>query len=172
MSLDKIKKLRETTFLGINDCKQALVQAEGDFNKALEVLRKKGIQVSDKKKSRETSQGLIDSYVHFGGNLGTLVEVNCETDFVARTEVFKKFVKDISMQIAAATPKYINREDIPPAELEGVEDVDKYVKDNCLIFQPFIKDSKLTIKDYLQDVIAKTGENIVIRRFVRFAIGG
>lgn len=172
MSLDKIKKLRETTSLGINDCKKALAEAKGDFDKALEVLRKKGVQVSDKKKSRTASQGLIEAYVHFSGNLAALVEVNCETDFVARTDVFKKFVKDVSMQVAAAAPKYIKREDIPAQELERAEDVDRYVKEVCLLEQPCIKDNKITVNDYLLDVISQTGENIVLRRFVRFSIGG
>jgi elongation factor Ts len=171
MDLGQIKKLREVTFVGIKDCKKALIEAKGDFDKALQILRAKGIQVSEKKKSRQTSQGIIDAYVHFGGNLGALVEVNCETDFVARTDVFKKFVKDIAMQVAASAPKYIKREDIPAQELEGMKDVDKYVKEICLLNQIFIKDSKITIDEYLKDVISKTGENVVIRRFTRFALG-
>lgn len=171
MSLDKIKKLRESTLLGIGDCKKALFDAQGDFDRALDLLKRKGAAVTDKKQARVTSQGLIDAYVHFGGNLAALVEVNCETDFVARTEVFRKFVKDLSMQIAAASPKYIKQEDIDLKELENIEDKDRYAKEVCLLAQPFIKDSKITIGDYLKDVIFKTGENIVIKRFVRFSLG-
>lgn len=109
MSLMEVKRLRETTSLGINDCKKALEEAEGDFDKALQSLKKKGIQVAKKKGGRVASQGLIEAYVHFAGNLGAIVEVNCETDFVARTDIFKKFVKDIAMQVVAANPKYIKK---------------------------------------------------------------
>lgn len=171
MSLDMVKKLRNATYLGIKDCKKALEEAGGNFDKALSFLKKKGIQVSEKKKSRETFQGLIDAYIHFGGNLGALVEVSCETDFVARAEVFKKFVKDISMQVAAAAPKYIKKEDISPEDLKGLEDIDSFVRENCLMEQIFIKDSKISIGEYLREVISQTGENIVIKRFVRFSLG-
>ena len=118
MGLSDIKKLRESTSLGINDCKKALSQAKGDFDKALEILKSKGVQMLKSKSSRKTMQGLIDSYVHFGGNLGTLVEINCETDFVARTEVFKKFVKDIAMHIAAQAPEHIAKDDVPKEVLK------------------------------------------------------
>lgn len=169
--LDDIKKLREMTSLGVNDCKTALKEAEGDFDKALKILRSKGASVMSKKSQRSTSQGLIESYVHFSGNLGALVEVNCETDFVANTDVFKKFVKDIAMQVAAAGPIHIKREDIKKEELGPKENIDDYAKEHCLMEQMFVKDSKLTVKDYLQEVISQTGENIIIKRFVRYSLG-
>jgi elongation factor Ts len=171
MDLEQIKKLREQTSLGIKDCKRALEEADGDFNKALQILKKKGIQIIEKKGERKTSQGLIEAYIHFGGNLGSLVEVNCETDFVARTDIFKKFVKDVAMQVAAANPKYIKREEIPQEELSEIEDIEEYAKENCLLEQLFIKDNKITMKEYLQQVISQTGENIVIKRFTRFSLG-
>lgn len=171
MSLTEIKKLRDMTSLGINDCKKALAQAEGNFDKALEILRNKGVQTLAKKSSRSAQQGRIDSYIHFGGNIGVLVEVNCETDFVARTDVFKAFVKDVAMQVAAANPEYISKENVPQETLSVVEDPDTYCKQHCLMEQSFIKDSKLTVSDYLREVVSKTGENVVIRRFVRFCLG-
>jgi elongation factor Ts len=171
MDLEQIKKLREKTSLGINDCKKALEEAGGDFEKALTILKKRGIEIMEKKAQKVTSQGIIESYIHFGGNLGSLVEVNCETDFVARTDIFKKFAKDIAMQVAATNPKYIKREDIPQGEKEKIEDIDEYAKENCLLEQLFIKDNKLTIKDYLQQIISQTGENITIKRFIRFSLG-
>jgi elongation factor Ts len=167
-----IKKLRELTSLGINECRKALEEARGDFDKALNILRNRGIQVMESKKDRRASQGLIDSYVHFGGNLGALVEINCETDFVARTEVFKKFVKDIAMQVAATNPKYIKRQDIPQEELAKIEDPDGYASENCLLEQLFIKDNTFTVGNYLQQVVSQTGENIIIRRFCRFSLEG
>ena len=171
MSLAEIKKLREMTSLGINECKKALAESAGDFDKALKVLKSKGAQVLAKKSSRSTGQGLIESYIHFGGNLGALVEVNCETDFVARTDVFKKFVKDIAMQIVAASPSHIKREDIAQDVLNEVKNPDEYCKQACLLEQPFIKDNKMTMSDYLKSVVSQSGENIVVRRFVRFAVG-
>ncbi|MBU0693626.1 MAG: elongation factor Ts [Candidatus Omnitrophica bacterium] len=171
MSLMEVKRLRETTSLGINDCKKALEEAEGDFDKALQSLKKKGIQVAKKKGGRVASQGLIEAYVHFAGNLGAIVEVNCETDFVARTDIFKKFVKDIAMQVVAANPKYIKKQDIPQGELANLENVDVFVKESCLLEQTFIKNSSITIEEYLQDVIAQCGENILIKRFTHFSLG-
>lgn len=170
-SLEQIKRLREQTSLGINECKKALSEANGDFDSAMDILKKKGVSVMEKKSARTTSQGAIDAYVHFGGNLGALVEVNCETDFVARTEVFKKFVKDLAMHVVATNPKYVRREDVPQHEIDNQEDIDDYVKNSCLMDQLFIKDNKITIADYLRDVISQTGENVVIKRFVRFALG-
>ncbi len=171
MSLDKIKKLRETTSLGINVCKKALEEVGGDFNKAYETLKKRGIEVMQKKKNRKTSQGLVEAYVHFGGNLGVLIEINCETDFVAHTDIFKKFAKDIAMHIAAVNPKYLKKEDIPQEGLENIEDIDNYTKEYCLLSQIFVKDNSLSITDYLKQVISQTGENVVIKRFVRFFLG-
>lgn len=171
MSLDKIKKLRELTSLGINECKKALEEGGGDLDKALNILKKRGIEITEKKKDRQTSKGLIEAYVHFGGNLGVLVEVNCETDFVARTEIFKKFVKDLAMHIAALGPKYIREEDIPQEELKKIDNLQEYTKTFCLLNQIFVKDNSLTIEEYLKQVSAQTGENIVIKRFTRFVLG-
>ncbi len=171
MGLSDIKKLRELTSLGINDCKKALSESKGNFDKALKILKSKGVKMLEKKSSRATGQGRIDSYVHFGGNLAALVEVNCETDFVARTDVFKKFVKDIAMQVAAANPEHIAEEDIPKDVLKDVKNKDEYVKQYCLLEQAFIKDNKLSVEDYLRDTVSQTGENIVIKRFVRFSLG-
>lgn len=171
MGLSDIKKLRELTSLGINNCKKALSESKGDFDKALKILKSKGAHMLEKKSSRATRQGMIDSYVHFGGNLAALVEVNCETDFVARTDVFKKFVKDMAMQVAAANPEHIAKEDISEDVLKDVKDKDKYIKQYCLLEQAFIKDNKLSVGDYLRDTVSQTGENIVIKRFVRFSLG-
>lgn len=165
--LDLIKQLRELTKAGVMDCKRALQQAKGDLNEALGILRKKGVQIAAKKAERVAQQGIIESYIHTGGRIGVLVEVNCETDFVARNEEFKKFVKDIAMQIAACNPVYIKKEDVPK------EVLDKEVSLNqiCLLEQPFIKDENQTINDYLVATIAKVGENIVISRFTRYQLG-
>jgi elongation factor Ts len=171
MSLDKIKRLREATSLAIGDCKKALEEAGGDFDKALTVLKKRGVEVLQKKKQRQASQGLIEAYIHFGGNFGALVEVNCETDFVAHTDVFKKFVKDLAMHIAAAHPLYLKKDDIPKEQLKAVPDIDEYVEAHCLFSQPFVKDTSLTIQQYLEQVISKVGENVVVRRFTRFEMG-
>jgi elongation factor Ts len=171
MALSDIKRLRELTSLGVNDCKKALSEAKGDFDSALKILRNKGVAMLAKKGLRATNHGLIDSYVHFGGNIGTLVEVGCETDFVARTEVFKKFVKDVAMQVAAAHPQYLKKEDIPQKTLEEVEKPDEYIKQHCLLEQAFIKDNKISVGDYLREVVSQTGENVVVKRFVRYALG-
>jgi len=171
MGLSDIKKLRELTSLGINDCKEALCESKGDFDKALKILKSKGIQMLEKKGSRATGQGVIDSYVHFGGNLAALVEVNCETDFVARTDLFKKFAKDMAMQVAAANPEYVSKEDVPEDVLESLKKKDEYIKQYCLLEQTFIKNSKLSVGEYLRETVSKTGENIAIRRFVRFSLG-
>lgn len=171
MKLEDVKKLREKTSLGINDCRQALKEAEGDFTKALDALRAKGAEVLRKKGSRLASQGVIESYIHFGGNIGVLVEVNCETDFVARTDLFKKFAKDVAMHIAALAPEYISQDQIPQDIYETIENKKDYVKRTCLLEQPFIKDTALTVSNYLEKVVSQTGENMKIKRFVRFSVG-
>jgi len=171
MSLADIKRLREMTSLGINDCKKALSAAGGNFEKALQVLKEKGAQVLARKSSRSATQGVVESYIHFDGNLGALVEVNCETDFVARTDIFKKFAKDVAMQVAAASPEYISKENVPKDVAEAQEDLTTYLKQHCLMEQAFIRDNKISIADYLREVVSQSGENIVIRRFVRFAVG-
>jgi len=172
MSMTEIKKLREMTSLGISECKKALHDSKGDFDKALSILKEKGASIMEKKKDRRTSQGLIESYIHFGGNLGSLVEINCETDFVARTEVFKKFTKDIAMQVAATNPRYLNKESIPAEELSKIGDVKIYAGEHCLLEQPFIKDNSLTVEQYLKQVVSQIGENVVIKRFARFSLEG
>ena len=169
--LDKIKKLRETTGLGISDCKKALVEAQGDMGKALELLKQRGIAIMEKKAGKATHQGVVESYVHFSRNVGALVEINCQTDFVAKTEDFRKFAKDIAMHIAAMGPKYISADHIEPEVLEKVEDREGFIKNNCLMEQAFVKDSSVSIKEYLNSVIAKTGEKVVIKRFARFSLG-
>jgi elongation factor Ts len=189
-----VKELREKTGAGMMDCKNALKETAGDMDKAVEVLRKKGIAKAEKKASREAKDGLVHSYIHPGGKLGVLVEVNCETDFVANTDDFKSFVHNLSMHIAASNPIAITREEVP----QGIVDremriyteqakeskkpdfiiekiasgkLDKFFTENVLLEQPFIRDPDKSIKNYLTEVIAKLGENITIRRFTRYQIG-
>ncbi len=169
--LDKIKELRAVTGLGITDCKKALVEAEGDMDKAMSLLKQRGVAIMEKKAGKSANQGVIESYVHFSRSVGALVEVNCQTDFVAKTEDFKKFAKDIAMHIAAMKPKYIAVEDINKEDLENVKNKEDFIKDNCLMEQVFVKDNSLKIKDYLNSIIAKTGEKVVIKRFARFSLG-
>ena len=192
--LDKIKELRERTGVGMMDCKKALEESNGDVDKAIEYLRKMGIAKAQKRAGRIASEGLINAYIHGGGKLGVLVEVNCETDFVAKTDEFKKFVREISMQIAATNPICIDKEDLPKDIIEKEREIyhqqalrsgkpekvisnivegrlKKFYQQACLLEQPYIRDSKLKIRDLLNEIITKTGENIVIRRFVRFELG-
>ena len=190
--LDAIKKLREKTSAGIMDCKRALKEAGGDVNKAIAVLRKKGIALASKKSSRATKEGVIGSYLHLGSKIGVLVEVNCESDFVARNKEFKAFVKDISMQIAASNPRYVSKEDVPKEVIENEKEiiaaqikgkpanvvdkivsgkVEKFYGEVCLLEQLFIKDTNIKVSEHLTSIIAKIGENMNIRRFVRFQVG-
>lgn len=171
MDLDQIKRLRENTSLGISECKRALDEAEGDFDKALRILKKRGVEITARKRDRRASQGLVESYVHFGGNLASIIEVNCETDFVARTDIFKKFAKDIAMHVAAASPLYISREQVPEEELNLQKNAEDYIKNSCLLEQMFIRDTSISVQEYLKQVVSQTGENIVIRRFCRYALG-
>jgi len=170
MGIEEIKKLRRLTNLGISECKKAFEEAGTNFDKALEILKKRGVQIREKLKNRELKHGAIDSYIHFGGNLGAMVEVNCETDFVARTEVFKKLVKDLAMHIAAVNPLYISKEEVPPEELEKVENKEVYFREKCLLEQVFVKDNSLTVREYVNKLISQTGENICIKRFTRFSL--
>ncbi len=188
-----VKELREQTGAGLMDCKKALSEAGGSIEKAIEVLRKKGHALASKKAGRETSDGLIGSYIHMD-KIGVLVEVNCETDFVAKTDDFREMVKDIAMQIAASSPMYLKREDVPAGVLDKEKEIyasqikdkpahviekiaegklEKFYTDNCLMEQIFIKDpeQKKKIKDLVTERIAKVGENIVVKRFVRFQLG-
>jgi len=155
----------------ISDCKKAIEEAGGDIEKAIKLLRKRGLEIAQQKKGRATQEGRIESYVHLGNKLGVLLEVNCETDFVANNRDFCQFTKDLAMQIAAASPLYIGREDVPKSAINKVDDKDEFYKKNCLLEQPFIKDPLITIKDLLADIVAKMNENIVIRRFIRYKIG-
>jgi elongation factor Ts len=162
---DDIKRLREETGAGVMDCKRALDEASGDFEKAVQILREKGIASAAKKSDRATSQGIIDSYIHAGGRIGVLVEVNCETDFVARTEAFRQLVHDVAMQIAGIPTTLAITEEELPADAEGS------VEETVLLKQAFIKDSSKSIEDLVKSTIASTGENIRIRRFTRFELG-
>ncbi|MEW5758639.1 MAG: translation elongation factor Ts [Candidatus Omnitrophota bacterium] len=170
---DLIKQLREDTSAGFSDCKKALESCQGDIKKAKEFLRKKGLEVVAKKSNKEASDGRIEAYIHLGNKIGVLVEVNSQTDFVARNEEFCKFSRDVAMQIAATNPKYISDIDIPGDKLSELSGQDKelFIKENCLLRQPFIKDPSLTIEDYRNSLIAKFGENIIIKRFTRFKLG-
>src|SRR5215216_5239934 len=187
-----VKQLREKTNAGFMDCKRALVESSGDLVKAESILRTKGIASAGKKSSRVTKEGIVASYIHLQGKVGVLVEVNCETDFVARNENFRDFVKDITLHIAAAHPLYVSRADVPgnlieaereiyKAQVKGKPDnvaqrivegkLDKFFSTVCLLEQAFIKNPDVTIKDLLNGKIAELGENIVIRRFVRYLVG-
>lgn len=194
ISAQMVKELRNKTSAGIMDCKEALRACEGNMEKAIEYLRKKGIKAASLKFHRPALSGKIESYIHLYGKIGVLVEINCETDFVANTEEFKEFVKDIAMQITASDPKYISREEIPKSIIEKEREIfsaqgektnkpavviekivegklEKYFQENCLLEQLFIKDTSKSINELLLETIAKLGENILIKRFTRFKLG-
>ena len=189
-----VKELRERTGAGMMDCKKALSATDGNLEKAIDFLREKGLAAAAKKAGRVAAEGLVEAYIHGGGRIGVLVEVNCETDFVAKTDAFKELVKDIAMHIAATNPSYLKREEVPTAELEHEQAVlaeqarnegkpekiiekmvagriEKYYKEVCLMEQPFVKDPDKTISDLITESIAKIGENISIRRFTRYQLG-
>ena len=193
-SAELVRDLRERTGAGMMDCKAALEASKGDLQGAVEHLRKKGLADAAKKQHREAKDGLIHAYIHPGSKIGVLVEVNCETDFVARTEDFQTLVKELAMQIAAANPRYVRREDVPAAVLEQERSiyaaqaansgkpaqviekmvngkVEKFFADVCLLEQPFIKDPDKPVSQLLSDAVAKLGENVVVRRFARFQLG-
>lgn len=195
ISAKLVKELREATNCGMMDCKKALAECDGDMDKAVEYLRKKGIASAAKKEGRATSQGIVGSYIHMGGKVGVLVEVACETDFVARTETFQEFVHNVAMHIAAARPLAVTRDEVdgslvekekeiyaaqmreqgkPEAMIEKivVGKVDKYYSDVVLLEQKYVKDPDMTVEDYLKSVIGALGENMQIKRFARFEIGG
>ncbi|MBP5633237.1 MAG: translation elongation factor Ts [Clostridia bacterium] len=194
VTLQMIKELRERTSAGINDCKKALVDAEGDMEKAAVLLREKGLAAAAKRAGRVASEGIVDSYIHGGGRIGVLVEVNCETDFVAKNEKFRAFVKDVAMQIAASSPLYVNKEDVPQEDIEKEKEVlrqqalnegkpekivdkmvegriSKFYDEYCLMEQQFVKDPEIKVKDLLNSLVAVIGEKITVRRFVRFERG-
>jgi elongation factor Ts len=164
INIDTIKALRGLTSAGIMDCKSALEESDGDIAKAEEILRSKGIASAIKKSTRETNQGLVESYIHSGGRIGAIVEANCETDFVARTDDFKALAHNLAMQVAAMAPKYVDVSDIPDGDQENAEEV-------CLLQQPFIKDPSLSVQDLVREAAGKLGENVQVRRFTRFALG-
>lgn len=166
VSTTTIKDLREKTGAGVMDCKKALLEAEGNLEKAIEILNQRGIALARKKAERVADQGVIEAYVHPGGRIGVLVEVNCETDFVARTEEFKELAHNLALQIAAMCPQFISPEDIAQ-ETETDEDAET----TCLLLQPYIKDPEKTVQDIVTETIAKVGENIKVRRFIRFELG-
>ena len=155
----------------VSDCKKALEEAKGSLEEAILLLRKRGLEIAASKQDRKTKEGRIEAYVHLGNKIGVLLEVNCETDFVARNEDFCQFTKDVAMQIAASSPLYISKEDVPKGVLKEYKEPQDFYKQHCLLEQPFIKDLNITIKDYLASLIAKIGENIVIRRFTRYKVG-
>lgn len=173
VSIEVIKQLREMTQASVSDCKSALEASGGNILAASEILKKRGLEIAAKKASRAAKQGRIESYVHTGNKIGVIVEINCETDFVARNEDFVRFAKDVAMQVAATEPRYVKREEVPADILSGLSDQEKgeYFKTYCLLSQPFIKDPKVTIEDCLTALIARCGENVVVRRFCRFRLG-
>lgn len=194
VSVNEIKQLREITGLGVMECKKALSESDGDMEKAKKILKKKGMKIAEKKSSRVTREGVIDSYIHYNSKLGAMVEVNCETDFVSRNENFLKLVHDIAMHVAAANPLYIDRNKISEEIinekrksffLEATEDgkpkdiaekiaeqkMEEFFNNNCILEQNFIKNEEITVKELINEAIARMGENIEINRFVRFAFG-
>lgn len=194
ISASLVKELRERTGAGMMDCKKALQETDGDLEKASEFLRKKGLADAAKKSGRIASEGLVHAYIHGGGRIGVLVEVNCETDFVARTDNFREFVNNIALHVAAARPRWLSREEVPAADLEKerrflaeqaqesgkpaavVEKMvqgrlEKFQKENCLLDQPYVKDPDVTVGEYVKKMIAEIGENIRVRRYVRFELG-
>ncbi len=168
---DDIKRLREETSCGVIDCKKALEEAKGDFSKAKELLRKRGLEMAAKKGNRLAKEGRVEAYIHHGNKIGVIVEVNCETDFVARSEDFCKFTRDVALHIAALNPKYIKKEDIPVDILTAEADKEAYIKAHCLLAQAYVKDPGKNIQDLLNELVAKIGENIIIGRFARFKVG-
>src|SRR6201993_1474135 len=194
ISANQVKALREKTGAPMMDCKQALTEAKGDLEKAVVLLRKRGVSVAAKKASRTTSEGAVESYIHAGGKIGVLVEVNCESDFVARTEDFKELIHDIAMHIAASDPKFVRKEDVTPDAYEREKDIyrsqaaatgkpanvvekivegkmAKFYEEVCLYEQPFIKENSVTVSQLIATKIGKLGENISVSRFVRFKVG-
>ncbi len=171
ISVDLIKELREITSSSVAHCKKALEESQGDIKKAAVLLRKQGLEIAAKKQSRAAKEGRIEAYIHHGNKIGVLLEVNCESDFVARNEDFARFTKDVAMQIAATSPLYLKKDDVPAEVLENEKSKDDFYKNHCLLEQVFVKDQSITVNDYLGSIVAKVGENVVIRRFMRYKIG-
>ena len=189
-----VKTLREKTGVGLMDCKEALKVSNGDMDKAIDHLREKGLAKAQKRAGRAATEGTVAVYIHMGGKIATMVEINCETDFVAKTDQFQTFAKDVAMQVTAANPSYVKRDDVPVEVREKEKNIyriqakeagkpekildkiadgklDKFYQEVCLLEQPFIKNPDISIKDLLEDLISKMGENIVVRRFVRYQLG-
>ena len=173
VSMDQVKELRERTGVGILECRNALVQAGGDLNRALDLLKERGIAVAQKKATREAREGRIETYVHSNGKIAALVELNCETDFVGRNEAFIQLARDIALHVAAVNPQFLRKEDVTEEALEAAEASSpaQFYEQQVLLEQPFVRDETVTIAQKIQEVIAKTGENIVVRRFVRYEVG-
>ncbi len=170
-SLDAIKELRDMTCSSIAHCRKALEDAKGDIKQAAILLRKQGLEIAAKKQSRSAKEGRVDCYIHHGNKIGVLLEVNCESDFAAKNEEFTRFTKDLAMHIAASSPAYLKKEDVPEDVLQHEKSKEDFYKNNCLMEQAFVKDPSLTIRDYLGSIVGKIGENIVIRRFIRYKVG-
>ncbi len=194
ITAQQVKALRDQTGAGMMECKKALSEAEGDLNRAVTILRERGLAAAARKADRETREGIVGEYIHAGGKLGVLVEVNCETDFVARTDEFQELVRDIAMHIAASNPSYVRREDVSEEESEGERDIyrnqalaagkpekvvdrivegklNKYYAEVCLYDQPFVKDPEITLEEVVKSKIATLKENISVKRFIRYKIG-
>lgn len=194
ITAQQVKELRETTCAGMMDCKKALVETNGDMEKAIDYLREKGLAAAAKKSGRIAAEGIVESYIHAGGKIGVMIEVNCETDFVAKTPEFHSFVRDLAMQIAAANPAYLSRDEVPLSILDHEREVlraqalnegkpekiidkmvegrvNKFFAENCLLEQAFIKDPDKSVTDVVNGQISKIGENIIVRRFVRYQMG-
>jgi elongation factor Ts len=194
VTIEQIKELRERTGAGLMDCKKALIEAKGDMDKAVEILRKMGIAKAEKKLDKEAKEGVVDAYIHPGSKLGVLIEVNCETDFVAQNEEFRRLVRELAMQVAAADPIAVSRDKIPPEIIEREKKIyeeqareskkpehiiqkivegklENFFKEKCLLEQGYIRDPSITVGDLIKQHISKFGENIVVRRFARFRIG-
>ena len=171
ITMDAIKELREQTSCGVIECKRALEESRGDMVKAKEILQKRGLEIAAKKGDRVAKEGRVEVYVHPGSKMVAMVEVNCETDFVANSEDFKKFAKDLAMHIAACNPKYIKKEDVSADALQGVKDPETFYKENCLLCQAFVKDPKLTVQDLLNSLVSSIRENIIVSRFKRYKVG-
>lgn len=194
ITADTVKKLREKSGVGMMDCKKALVESGGDFDKAYQYLREKGLDKASKKATRPTREGIIDSYIHLGSKIGVMLEINCETDFVARNEVFKNLSHNIALHIAAASPLYVSKDDIPEGIIEKEKEIyrrqainegkpagvvekiaegklSKYYQETCLLEQLYVKNNDITVGNYIKENIALLGENIVVKRFVRWVLG-
>ncbi len=194
MSLALVKELREKTGAGLLDCQKALGEARGDLEQAVRLLRERGLAKAAKKATRTATEGAVGSYIHAGGKIGVLIEVNCETDFVAKTPEFQQLVRDLAMQVAASAPRYVSREEVPAAEIEAERAIyreqarqqgkpekiidrivegqlERFFKDVCLLDQPFIKESDRSVGDIVRDAVVRLGENVSVRRFVRFQLG-